>query len=143
LISFYGLVGGTQKGWQSVTDLLLYARSAAHRSWIPGFRSASRNGSPGCGEPHAVRTLLILCLPNDPCPGALLAGGQLVDLIGQWQGYVCCQRFGSHGYLLYPLCLMRSHVQLLIGALLPANQSFHLPYARGRNFSEDSTIIQE
>ena len=58
-ISFYGLVGGAQKGWQSVTVLLLYARYAAHRSWIPGFRSASRNGSPGCGEPHAGRTLLL------------------------------------------------------------------------------------
>jgi hypothetical protein len=59
VISLYGLVGGAQKGWQLLTVLLLYARYAAHRSWIPGFRSASRNGSPGCGEPHAVRTPLI------------------------------------------------------------------------------------
>src|SRR4030042_847801 len=34
---------------------------------------------------------------------------------------------------------MRLHVQFSIWALLPANQSFHSPYARDRNFSEGST----
>jgi hypothetical protein len=38
---------------------------------------------------------------------------------------------------------MRLHVQFSIWVLLPANQSFHSPYARDRNFSEGSTIIQE
>ncbi|MDO9585517.1 MAG: hypothetical protein Q7I93_03420, partial [Syntrophales bacterium] len=41
------------------------------------------------------------------------------------------------------IIFMRLHVQFSIWVLLPANQSFHSPYARDRNFSEGSTIIQE
>jgi len=38
---------------------------------------------------------------------------------------------------------MRLHVQFSKWVLLLANQSFHSPYARDRNFSEGSTIIRD
>ena len=51
-------------------------------------------------------------LLHDPAPRALKTSGQLIDLVGQWQGYVGCKNFGFSNFCHSQFAFIHSFSQI-------------------------------